>query len=253
MSNAGEQRKLPILLLIDDDLVSREVMATVLAMSGYLVHTAEDGAAALRMLDGGECIPDSILMDAQMPGLSGASLIAELRSRTSARVLAISASAAPEAVMSAADGFLQKPFDAVALQGALEKANAQAEPPRESEADSEYPVVNGKVLAQLRQLMPESAVRQIFAAMVTDLGTRIEALETAIAEGDADEVRRIGHAIKGGCGMVGAMQAARLGALLEAAPTGGEGNFLDNNIALLRDLRSAASTLERMLEAELPA
>ena len=30
---------LPTLLLIDDDMVSREVMATVLTMSGYTVHT----------------------------------------------------------------------------------------------------------------------------------------------------------------------------------------------------------------------
>ena len=40
------QKALPLILLIDDDLVSREVIATVLTMLGYTVHTAEDGAAA---------------------------------------------------------------------------------------------------------------------------------------------------------------------------------------------------------------
>ena len=39
-----------MVLLIDDDLVSREVTATVLTMSGYTVHTAVSGAAALEML-----------------------------------------------------------------------------------------------------------------------------------------------------------------------------------------------------------
>ena len=58
-------------------------------------------------------------------------------------------------------------------------------------------------------------MRQIYAAVVADLDKRMQALEAAIASGDAAEVRRIGHAIKGGCGMAGALQAARLGALLE--------------------------------------
>ena len=50
MLNFETRRKLPTLLLIDDDLVSREVTATVLTMSGYPVHTAVDGAGALEML-----------------------------------------------------------------------------------------------------------------------------------------------------------------------------------------------------------
>ena len=75
-----------------------------------------------------------------------------------------------------------------------------------------------EILAQFRKLMPEPAVRQIYTAVVVDLGKRIDALGVAIAKGDTAEVRRIGHAIKGGCGMAGALQAAHLGALLEAAP-----------------------------------
>jgi HPt (histidine-containing phosphotransfer) domain-containing protein len=75
----------------------------------------------------------------------------------------------------------------------------------------------------------------------------------AIAKGDAAEIRRIGHAIKGGCGMAGALQAARLGALLEATPLNFKDNQLDNSADLLSDLRAAAQGLERMLDAELPA
>jgi HPt (histidine-containing phosphotransfer) domain-containing protein len=81
----------------------------------------------------------------------------------------------------------------------------------------------------------------------------MQALEAAIAKGDDHEVRRIGHAIKGGCGMAGAIQVARIGALLEEIPPDTESNHLDNSMALLSDLRTAARNLERMLEAELPA
>ncbi len=50
MFERTSQKALPLVLLIDDDLVSREVTATVLTMNGYTVHTAENGAAALEML-----------------------------------------------------------------------------------------------------------------------------------------------------------------------------------------------------------
>lgn len=247
-------RQLPTVLLIDDDLVSREVMATVLTMSGYTVQTAADGAAALELLSAGRCLPEVILMDAQMSGLSGTRLIAELRSRCKAVLVAISASNPPDEVVAAADGFLLKPFSADALRKLLETHEPQAAPSAgESYLDPGQPVVKAETLAQLREMMPDARVREIYAAIIADLARRQSALEVAIANGDAAEIRRIGHAIKGGCGMAGALQAARLGALIESGILVGEGNQLDNNDGLLRDLRAAARNLERMLEAEFPA
>jgi CheY-like chemotaxis protein len=258
MLDLSGQRKLPTVLLIDDDLVSREVTATVLTMRGYTVHAAADGAAAFEMLAGAECAPEVILMDAQMPGLSGTRLIAELRARSQARVIAVSGSNPPAEIAAAADGFLLKPFAAEDLEKVLRKSEPQAAAPAPAAANSSEPVISPETLANLRALMPAAAVREIYVAVVADLKRRIEALEAAIAKGDADEVRRLGHAIKGGCGMAGAMEAARLGALLEAIPPQGaapdtSGNQLDNSAVLLRDLRTAARSLERMLEAELPA
>ncbi len=250
MLERSTERRLPLVLLIDDDLVSREVAATVLTMAGFTVHTAVDGNDALEMLAREVCRPGAILMDAQMPGLSGIKLIAELRSRTDARIYAISGSNAPPEVADAADGFLLKPFNAEGLSRLIEGYQPEAV---SSLLDPNEPVVSVEVLAQLRKVMPESAVRQIYAAVVTDLGRRIEALGVAIARGDAAEIRRIGHAIKGGCGMAGALQAARLGALLESIPLNFKDNQLDNSAILLSDLRAAAQGLERMLDAELPA
>ncbi len=53
-------KELPVVLLIDDDLVSREVTATLLTMSGYSVHTAENGAAALEMLAAAKFQPEVV-------------------------------------------------------------------------------------------------------------------------------------------------------------------------------------------------
>ena len=122
MLDRSTERRLPVVLLIDDDLVSREVAATVLTMAGFTVHTAVDGNDALEMLAREVCRPGAILMDAQMPGLSGIKLIAELRSRTDARIYAISGSNAPPEVAGAADGFLLKPFSDAALLAAIKAA-----------------------------------------------------------------------------------------------------------------------------------
>jgi CheY-like chemotaxis protein len=254
MLDFDSRRELPTVLLIDDDLVSREVMATVLTMSGYSVHTASSGAAALSLLAAGGCKPEVILMDAQMPGLSGTELIAELRARTRATVYAISGSHAPEDVVAASDGFLLKPFGADALTRLLEEHAAQTNPASAPSVAADEPVINAEILAQLRAIMPEPAVREIYAAVIADLGKKIKALQVAFSKQDLAEIRRIGHAIKGGCAMAGAQQLARLGAILEssagssAAPQ--TGNHLDNSAALLKDLRAATLHLQRMLEVE---
>jgi CheY-like chemotaxis protein/HPt (histidine-containing phosphotransfer) domain-containing protein len=259
MLDFGPQQDLLTVLLIDDDLVSREVMATVLTMSGYTVHTAAGGEASLEVLADGGCVPSVILVDAQMPGLSGSQLIEKLRARSRASIYVISASNAPDEMVAGADGFLLKPLTSDGLQKLLRAhapRAAHSEPPSSSAApvaQTGDPVVNPKTLAELREMMPAAAVRQIYAAIVADLDKRIAALEAAIAAGDAAEVRRIGHAIKGGCGMAGALQAARLGASLESGILESNGNHLDNTSSVIGDLRAAARRLESMLEAGFPA
>jgi CheY-like chemotaxis protein len=239
---------LPRVLLIDDDMVSREVLATVLTMSGYTIHTAVDGEAALKLLESKECAPEVILMDTQMPGLSGLALLKKLRASTKAVVFAISGSEAPDEVVAAADGFLLKPFGSEALRKALEERGTPARQAAAEAAKEEAPVVAPEVLARLREMMPEASVREIYFAVVADLGRRTEALEAAIAKRDSGEIRRIGHAIKGGCAMAGAAQAAKLGAQLEAGS-----DQLDNIPVLVRDLHSATRDLQRMLKVEFPA
>ncbi len=242
MLGLNADRRLPTVLLIDDDMVSREVMATMLTLGGYTVHTAESGDDSLAMLDGGTCAPEVILMDTQMPGLSGSALIGQLRARSKAVLYAMSGSSAPEEVVSGADGFLMKPFGPDALQRAMQGLATEPEP----SPLIDVPVISPKTLAQLRSIMPETGVLEIFAAVAADLKTRQALLETAILRGDSAEVRRIGHAIKGGCSMAGALQAARVGELLET-----RGDDLEYSRSVLTHLRAATANLRRMLDADL--
>jgi CheY-like chemotaxis protein len=243
MLGIGERHELPTILLIDDDLVSREVIATVLTLHGHTVHTAETGAAALELVQADSLAPEVVLMDAQLPGLSGTELIARLRALSAAKIVLISGSAPEEGLMAAAEGFLLKPFGPEDLKKLLD----QSAPRDKTAIDATEPVLNAETVSQFRQLMTEAAVREIYVTVVSDLNKRIASLEGAIAAGNREEIRRIGHAIKGGCGMAGAMQVARLGAFFES-----KSDQLDNCADALQELYSAAKELERMLDREFP-
>lgn len=245
MLGIGEKQELPIVLLIDDDLVSREVIATLLTLHGHMVHTAEDGNQALEILGAGTACPAVVLLDTQLPGLSGTELIAKLRQLGQDEIVLISGSTPAEELIAAADGFLLKPFAPEDLHKLLGQHRPKVDQP--ASAAPEEAVVNPETLSQFRQLMPEPTVREIYSAVVTDLKKREAALQTAIAAGHRDEIRRIGHAIKGGCGMAGALQVARLGAIFES-----KSDQLDNCTDALQELYSATERLERMLEQEFP-
>ncbi|MGB8260768.1 MAG: Hpt domain-containing protein, partial [Terracidiphilus sp.] len=153
----------------------------------------------------------------------------------------------------AADGYLSKPFSAPAfgqfLESRRQRKEAGSTPEPSLPGD---PVISPATLAQLRSLMPPSAVREIYAALVADMADRLDTLEAALAAGDSTELGRAAHAIKGSCAMAGALQAARVAARLESQ-AGGEGDQLDNSARLIAELRSAHLALKSMLEAEFPA
>jgi HPt (histidine-containing phosphotransfer) domain-containing protein len=121
------------------------------------------------------------------------------------------------------------------------------------------PALNAETLAELRKVMPETAIREIFTVLIADMKQRLRSIEAALAAGDAQQVRRIGHSIKGACAMAGAAKAARLAALIESGALDGQAtgsgevtskvDQLDNNIPILNDLHTAIGNLERILSS----
>ena len=67
------------ILFVDDDPCMREVMAMVLGEEGYEVSTAGDGFDALAQMR--SSLPDLILSDLHMPGMSGVEFLSVVRRR----------------------------------------------------------------------------------------------------------------------------------------------------------------------------
>jgi CheY-like chemotaxis protein len=70
----------PRILLVDDELLVRQVLAAQLVDNGYDVVQADGGATALAVLEAEQKL-DLIISDLSMPGMDGAALIREAQRR----------------------------------------------------------------------------------------------------------------------------------------------------------------------------
>ncbi|HET7240523.1 MAG TPA: type II/IV secretion system protein, partial [Gemmatimonadales bacterium] len=112
-------------LLVEDEEQLRRVMKDLLEREGYTVAEARDGVQALDQVD--RFAPDVIILDLNLPGIDGYSVLAQLRSRQATRTI-------PVVVLTAkgdednevrvfelgADDFITKPFRARALSARIE-------------------------------------------------------------------------------------------------------------------------------------
>ncbi|HVA64296.1 MAG TPA: response regulator [Terriglobales bacterium] len=109
------------ILVAEDDAASRELLAEILRASGYTVIEAADGAEAVDELE--QCRPDLVLVDIQMPKLSGYQVLSHLRTHSSQPaipVVAITAHAMrgdrEQALEAGFDGYFAKPIAVAELR-----------------------------------------------------------------------------------------------------------------------------------------
>ena len=108
----------PIILVVDDDLPILALMRTLLREFGFEAVTAESGEQAIAGARTHR--PAAVLIDRNMPGMSGDELIRALRGEPGFEglpILIISGQAVSPAELAAlgADGAILKPFDITAL------------------------------------------------------------------------------------------------------------------------------------------
>src|SRR3954469_18913874 len=77
-------RTMPTVMVVDDVVVMRDVLARLLKREGYRTLTAGSGHEALEVLehttDAGQAPPDLILLDVKMPDIDGLDLLERLHS-----------------------------------------------------------------------------------------------------------------------------------------------------------------------------
>ena len=168
----------PRVLIVDDEKFIRDILADFLGMEGYVVRTAEDGAAALNELQ--KATYDMIISDLKMPRMGGIELLEAARTVAPQALVVImtgfgTVETAIDAMKRGAYDYILKPFKVEevihVVQRGLEKQRLAAENLRLKEALSLYKVTEaiqaslsfGEVLGTLS----DTALHEVKADLVS--------------------------------------------------------------------------------------
>jgi PAS domain S-box-containing protein len=245
------------ILLAEDNPANQKLARYILEGRGHLVEIAGDGQQAISLAE--QNAFDVILMDVQMPGMSGLEATAAIRKReidggTRVPIVAMTALAMQgdreECLAAGMDAYLSKPinrleFIALVERLALGSATAGAE------SASSDPALGGRPSPALETnlalanrvprdplIAPEAAVfeaelalarcansEDILQAMVAcffeDMEQMFPRLLTALKDGNYVEVGRIGHRLKGTLLHLGAERAEAAACAVEKCGTSG--------------------------------
>ena len=224
------------LLLVEDNLINREVALELLREVGCAVDLAENGAEAVAMAQRSDY--DAILMDVQMPVLDGIKATRAIRAlpgRASVPIIAMTANAFDENRQSCLDAGMNdhvaKPVDpdrlfATLLQwlprrpadaaGPAAAATAAADNAASPEPFAGIPGLDTALGLKTMRGRTASYVRllRLFAATHA---ADIEGVRRGLAAGDWHEATRLAHSLKGAAALLGAARIRALAAELEAA------------------------------------
>jgi CheY-like chemotaxis protein len=208
-------------LLVDDDALSLELTALLLAANGAQVERALGGEQALdRLRSLTAALPDVILVDRQMPGISGADVarFVQTMAQPRPRIIAMSAAPLPAAEQAIFDSALLKPLDREQLRVAVSRDQQPGD--RSPSDNAPQPAIAAALdqgrLRKLREVMPAPEIAELYTIYVADTRDRIAELERCSEAGDHEGLRRCAHAIKGSSAMIGASGIASMAAGLES-------------------------------------
>jgi two-component system OmpR family response regulator len=105
------------ILVVDDEGAIRNLIHRFLGKQDYLVESAEDGKSALALFESFN--PDLVILDVNLPDVTGYSLCQEMQSRTNVFILMLTSrtdeSDKVRAFSQGADDYITKPFSLVEL------------------------------------------------------------------------------------------------------------------------------------------
>ncbi len=176
------------ILVVDDSPDTLEVLQRNLRSRGYLVLTAGDVAAAIRVLNTSPV--DLIITDIRLPGIDGFDLIRHIRENFKGKeVLVItgfpSVEGAARAMKAGAEGYLTKPFTDdelfTAVAHAIEKMNLQKETAETAAAPERYGLIGeSPAMLEVYNAIAKAAVGSATVLIQGESGTGKEIIARAI-------------------------------------------------------------------------
>jgi len=233
-------------LVVEDNPINQMVAEGVLGELGFSADLVANGLEALAALEATTYA--AVLMDCQMPVMDGYDTTAAIRRREGAGrhtpILAMTASAVEgdreRCLASGMDDYLSKPVRPDHVRAALDRWVGGGRPDGEALAADDEGSAPGEVLDHERldllrdQLGGGSFLATLLAGFVAETPGQIHTLDQAVAAGDAQGVRQVGHRLRGTALNIGVPGMAAICAGLEAAA----GDDMDATADLARRLQA---------------
>ena len=233
------------ILVVDDNELNLRVMAALLDGLGEDYDMVDSGAEAIAAVQ--RTGYDAVLMDMQMPGLSGGQAARAIRALPGhgelPPILAVTANTPqefPEA-FEGTDGFIGRPIDAGEVAAALQEARSKQTPEAAGAADGDRAI--NAVFAKLESTIGREQTVKLYREFALDARVRIDRMESAARDGKIDALGRDAHDLKSTAGNFGFSELSELGGAIESACRDGEA---ERAVALVANARESA---ERVLLA----
>ncbi|WP_375058285.1 response regulator [Zobellella sp. DQSA1] len=240
-------------LLVEDGLTNQRVAMDLLRQRGHQVVLAQNGEEAVVAV--AQAPFDVVLMDIHMPVMDGLAATRAIRAREAdggghVPIIAMTASATKEdrerCLAAGMDDYVTKPFRAAELYEAVEQKTAMVaqrhEPPEAT--DSTAILDWDDALARLEG--NAALLAEMAGLFLQEAPGLMRAMSEALARGDAAELRRAAHTLKGSALVVGGSALAETALALETLARNGE---LDAASRTLPALEQKLAELEPALKA----
>ena len=226
-----------LLLLVEDQSISRQVLKTQLNLAGFVVDLARDGREGLARFRRKRYA--LVFTDVNMPEMDGLALARAIRAHEAARhqprtpVLALSMDVSGEEQRAGRDAglddFLVKPPTAAQLEAKLRQwlpALAGGDAGAAPDAETLRKLTRGDA----------AAMKQVLAEFKAAIEEDLRRLDVALGKRDAGAVAREGHRIKGASRLVGAARLEQVADELERAGKASDWNAIAAASAALHKL-----------------
>jgi CheY-like chemotaxis protein/HPt (histidine-containing phosphotransfer) domain-containing protein len=207
------EREAPLhgrVLLAEDAPDVHVVLSQILKKMGLDVETAEDGRLVCEMAEESKAEGrpyDLILMDIQMPGMSGYEATQQLRQRGwKGPIVALTAHALAgdreKCLEAGCDEYMAKPITAAGLRSILARYLGQAPAAEQPPTSAPQPVRESAGLLDCGLLDPDK-VAALLDAFRGELPARAERIDAASQHRDRTLLSQLAHQLKGSAGLYG--------------------------------------------------
>ncbi len=219
-------------LLVEDNIINREVVIDMLETESIIVHIAQNGQEALEMLEQSNLTIDIVLMDMRMPVMDGYGATKLIRKNPRFKdlpIIAMTANVFDEDIKKyheiGINAHIAKPVNMEELFELLRQWTSQAnlakEAPKEKVSNSinfpfELPGVNiEKGLNQVGSSY--SLYKKLLKSFEEEFSNFMEQVQSDYSQGNTTGAIRQAHTLKGNAAILGAFQLSENAEVLETA------------------------------------